>query len=72
LDNSGLSDGEKQPKLFKSQRNKVESSLLYRTLVKSEADFIKKNSNQSTMFYQHELAKRYEKWLKLVICVEDV
>ncbi|RZC42297.1 protein prenyltransferase alpha subunit repeat-containing protein 1-B [Asbolus verrucosus] len=72
LDGSGFSEGEKQPKLFKSQPNKVESSLLYQTLIKSEVEFIKKNSTQSSIFYELELAKRYEKWLKFVVRMEDI
>lgn len=57
-------NGEKQPKLFKSQPNKVESSFLYNSLVKSESDFVKQNLNSG--YSGFELAKRYEKWLKYV------
>lgn len=53
--------GEKQPKLFKSQPNKVQSSLLYQNLVKSETEFVRQSGN---------LVKRYEKWLKFVVCLE--
>ncbi|EEZ97598.1 protein prenyltransferase alpha subunit repeat-containing protein 1-B [Tribolium castaneum] len=65
-------DGEKQPKLFKSQPNKVQSCRLYQTLVKNEAEFIRKNLVQSAQFHELELARRYEKWLKFVVCMEDV
>ncbi|XP_044262037.1 protein prenyltransferase alpha subunit repeat-containing protein 1 [Tribolium madens] len=72
VDSSAFSDGEKQPKLFKSQLNKVQSSRLYQTLLKNEAEFIKKNLVQSSLFHELELARRYEKWLKFVVCMEDV
>lgn len=65
------SNGEKDPKLFKCQLNKVEMTTLHQLLVKNESAFVKKNS-QSTMFHDVEFAKRYEKWLKFIINIEDI
>ncbi|XP_063913015.1 protein prenyltransferase alpha subunit repeat-containing protein 1 [Zophobas morio] len=67
MENSGFSDGEKQPKLFKTQPNRVESSLFYQSLVKTESEFIKKNLTGAL-----HLARRYEKWLQFVFCMKDV
>lgn len=55
----------KQPKIFKSQPSKFQTSNLYRVLMNREKEFICKNCTGSLT--QMELAKRYEKWLKLNI-----
>lgn len=57
--------GEKQAKIFKTQPSKFESSNLYRVLSNCEKEFISKNTGQSLL--QIDLARRYEKWLKLIV-----
>ncbi|XP_076260565.1 protein prenyltransferase alpha subunit repeat-containing protein tempura [Rhynchophorus ferrugineus] len=55
----------KQPKIFKSQPNKFQSSNLYCVLTEREKEFITKNCAGSAT--QMNLARRYEKWLKLIV-----
>jgi len=60
--------GEKQPKMFKSQPNKFESTNLYKILSNTEKKFIGKNSSFSA--FRLDLAKKHEKWLKYILGFE--
>lgn len=63
---TSLENGEKEPKLFKHETNKVESSLLYKLLLQNEYTFVMNSlSNNSHLTVKY--AKQYEKWLKFIV-----
>ncbi|KAB0802498.1 hypothetical protein PPYR_04684 [Photinus pyralis] len=64
---SGLSDT-KYPKLPKYELDAVESSYLYKILLKFEFEHIQGNSLSKCIDAQRELARRHEKWLHFILC----
>lgn len=58
-------NGEKHPKLFKSESRTAENTVLYKLLIRTETDFV--NNISSTSNVEVNLAKRHENWLKHVM-----
>lgn len=61
-----LENGEKEPKLFKLETNKLESSNLYKLLLQNEQTFAR-DSTISDNYLTVTYAKQYEKWLQFVV-----
>lgn len=60
--------GKKYPKLAKYELDAVESSYLYKILLKFEFEYIQENSSSKCNGAQKELARRHEKWLQCILC----
>lgn len=60
---------EKCSKLLKYEANKVESSVLYKLIMKTETIFIQ-NNMASGCEMQQKLAKRHRLWLKYILCLD--
>lgn len=67
-----LENGEKLPKLFKYEPNKIESCLLYNILVKGERKFIAQSISNKCSDLTVSFAKKYQKWLQMVLQLYDV
>lgn len=65
-------NGELHSKLFKSEENVVESTHLYKFLVKTESEFITEYSSTKYSPVQNFLAQRHQKWLRFILCMKDV
>lgn len=63
---TGLENGEKEPKIFKHEANKIESFALYKILVQKEYSFITDNIT-SNSYLTIRYTKQYEKWLKFIM-----
>lgn len=62
--------GEKQPKLFKCEPNRLQQCKLYEVLLNNEKAFIAHNLYNNAKFQQTIYAKRHQKWLKFLIGFE--
>ncbi|XP_050293456.1 protein prenyltransferase alpha subunit repeat-containing protein 1 [Anthonomus grandis grandis] len=58
----------KEPKIFKSQPSRFQSTNLYRIISESEKGFLSKNSSGSAV--QTDLANRHQKWVKYILGFE--
>lgn len=65
-------NGELHAKLFKCENNAIESTNLYKFLVKTETEFINEYTSTKYSRVQNFLAKRHHKWLRFILCIKDV